>query len=596
MSLQIWLPFLGNADNQGLLNLPKYSISNLTYTDGKLGGCSCGHIGWHLNSDILANAWSVATWYKASSFGQYNNIIFCKNIKTSDDCQIYFSIISNTTLNVGVNGPSSSYSYSFSFSTNTWYHLAATYDGNTVSLYINGAKVRYGTVTTAKPEGRLNIQIDGRSYDDINTTSTGGSGACYNDFRLYDECLSAKQIKLLSQGLVAHYTLNGSGRGCDNILTNSSGYNGTSDWGGLVSVGNENGTPYLISKRTDTTTTSRTFVTHSAITSLVSSWATGDKFTMSGYYRIPSNETYAVQANMFIRWGASTSTSDTGFYTPSSSAVVKDTWIRFEYTFEVPSYTSGSSVNFYLSAFSQGLSTVHWKYLKLEKGDKATPWLPNSSDAQYSAMGYNDTTIYDSSGYNYHGKINTTQTVDSNTARYSVSTNFNGTDNAIKIPFNAMLGITTASKTDYTISVWTYKTAIGSKGYQTIFGGPSGFELEARNAAETNPVYVAWNWGKNTGSYAFNEWTLFTFVHTTSDNKIYVNGELASSGSSANIPLGDYFIGSWRDVSSQNYQGNMSDFRIYATALSADDIKELYQVSASIDKSGNMYAYEFNEV
>ena len=61
------------------------------------------------------------------------------------------------------------------------------------------------------------------------------------------------------------------------------------------------------------------------------------------------------------------------------------------------------------------------------------------------------------------------------------------------------------------------------------------------------------------------------------------------------MPTGTYTIGSWKTNTSQNYEGRMSDFRIYATPLSADDVKELYQVSDKIDDHGNMYGYEINE-
>jgi hypothetical protein len=39
----------------------------------------------------------------------------------------------------------------------------------------------------------------------------------------------------------------------------------------------------------------------------------------------------------------------------------------------------------------------------------------------------------------------------------------------------------------------------------------------------------------------------------------------------------------------------MSDFRIYCTALTAEQVKELYDTSATIDKNGNIYVREVIE-
>jgi hypothetical protein len=42
--------------------------------------------------------------------------------------------------------------------------------------------------------------------------------------------------------------------------------------------------------------------------------------------------------------------------------------------------------------------------------------------------------------------------------------------------------------------------------------------------------------------------------------------------------------------------GYISDFRWYATALSADDVKILYESKAAVDKSSNFYTNEFTEL
>lgn len=84
-------------------------------------------------------------------------------------------------------------------------------------------------------------------------------------------------------------------------------------------------------------------------------------------------------------------------------------------------------------------------------------------------------------------------------------------------------------------------------------------------------------------------------VRTASDAKFYLNGELVITGTAGTIPSGDYFIGAWKTATQQNYKGSVSDVRIYATPLSAEDVKELYNTSAIICDNGTVMAYSLEE-
>ena len=224
MSLQVWLPLNGNINNQGLYELPAPVFNQFTYGDGKIGKSAKNRIGWHLENEVLGNEWSVMTWlHVADAFApSSHNLIFCKNISTSTDCQIYFSITSGAkSLNIGVNGPASTLQYTYTFATNTWYHVGATYDGNTVSLYLNGERVASKVVTTAYPKDRLNMQIGGRSQNVDGTTTFDVCDYDFNDFRLYNHCLSKKEVKEIAKGLILHYKLDNNGLGGTNLVINS---------------------------------------------------------------------------------------------------------------------------------------------------------------------------------------------------------------------------------------------------------------------------------------------------------------------------------------------------------------------------------------
>ena len=73
---------------------------------------------------------------------------------------------------------------------------------------------------------------------------------------------------------------------------------------------------------------------------------------------------------------------------------------------------------------------------------------------------------------------------------------------------------------------------------------------------------------------------------------IYENQTLTLT---ANVWSNIQYIGRDTRTGTTAFKGKLADFRIYSTALSEDDIKEIYQTRASIDKNGNLYCNNIEE-
>ena len=91
-----------------------------------------------------------------------------------------------------------------------------------------------------------------------------------------------------------------------------------------------------------------------------------------------------------------------------------------------------------------------------------------------------------------------------------------------------------------------------------------------------------------------NEWIHVVVTRSSSCKKLYVNGILKQTVNTVGdmkliSNVGTIGASSQGGDGISNYlNGQLSDFRIYATALSDSHILELYQSSASVDNNGNL--------
>ena len=569
MSLQVWLPLNGNLNNQGLSDVTVTNKGATANNSGKIGSCYSFDTGKYLTvtrpaavtKEISYSCWvNITSWNSATydcilsmatGTSWYNSrATLCRNGGST-----------NLTWNIADGSSSSRVNSNTSLSLNTWYHIACTYDGAKLRIYINGVEDNSASTSLTPNYSSANLYIGSWSGDNYNLKG------CLNDVRVYDHCLSAKEVKEISKGLVCHYKLDNNGFGNPNLIT-------TMFPGSRTTLNGKYGLNADFSQNADT----YGYFNVSPALELNSAYTLS--FDVSNF---PRGGAWSFNLWNSFNYGVGTITKD-GHYTytfvPSESKLPND-YSLTKFLFDDAIRTNPAG-------------TVYFTNFKIEKGDRATSWCPHTSDSLYASLGLDSTTEVDCSGLSNNGTKMGGVTPSSNpvSIRYEKSYDFDGNTGSIQIPNLATL----VPSGEFTMNCWIYHDDTwSSKGCDTIFGGPSGFELDAKHGGTNSPVLYACDWGKGRATYELNKWNMITMTRNASESKFYINGELKITGSAGAIPSGNYFIGAWKTSNEQNYKGKISDFRLYSTVLSVDDIKTLYNTSASIDKNGNMHAYEFKE-
>lgn len=588
MALRVWLPLNGNLNNQGLSTIVPSGTP--TFLDnGKIGKCISLTPRVSFTGMPRMDNFTVLFWLKVDSCSvDWADSLSFTSIQADGSSAAPFRFEATKT------------SRACSFHNNTpyaittgsriliteaqkgeWHHCGFSYDGEHCYTYIDGVL----TYTDTGLGGYIN------NYFHIGETNNMVGGM--NDLRVYDECLSQKQIKEISKGLVVHYKLEGPGVN-PNLLKNTSSKEvqytypttGTyKDWFSGQTTEIPSASKYTLS-----------FYAKSTVD--------GDK-VRSHYYN-PNTTTTCVSSQ------GVTKTAGDG----NMDFTLSTKWEKYWVTYTQTETTAVKNIIFpRMMTSGGGTGIVSVKEVKFEEGEKATSWIPNTQDALYNALGYNNIIARDSSGNGHHLSANGTQTYNPNSARYSGSTRMGGTNvDYLRGPILDFL------KSPFTFNCWIYQTSAtstssGNTGntLQFIMGqgrdcGYAGFALCSANGyarlylgSATSGTY--WGITDNTVSL-LNGWHMLTGTFDGANAKLYVDGSLKKTQASTVDPVwtdtGGFVIGkmSYSYTNTGAYfpfVGSISDAKVYATALSADDILTMYKNSGIIDNKGNVYAYEFKE-
>lgn len=604
MSLQVWLPLNGNIENLGICG-DVTSTSTPEYTTGKL------EKGVSLNKRVdftglpkLTN-FSIFFWARVDSCTtSWSDLLgfTCKQSNDAGAAEFRFeATVETRACSWHNNAPFGISSGSRILIQNyeEWHHVGVVYDGENIYSYIDGELTYTDT------------GLGGYLTTNFHIGETGKFVGAMNDLRIYDECLSKEQIHQISQGLILHYPLN-SGYGNENLMRmgglNKNGatsmtYNSSTDTYTIVSPAGTNSWGYGVNIRS----TSEISIPY------------GKSYRASVEVYVPTQHSFVVDINNNVANGttvwAGNDNDNTSKRTSTSFTIPANTWKKISWGSENSNGNNTDKVAI-LPYDKLGLKTnsdtdsVTWylRHPKIELGTSVTDWCPNKNDALYTTLGYDSTTVYDTSGFGNDG------TMVNNIAHTSDTPLYDSSINLQKANSNYINLQNTYITNQSTINFWGKVNTFS--GWQRFFEfcnvlqGATGNHRILLGTYQNTQQLGLHIYGGETGTTSLyvnsnittidTNWHMYSVVFNKTNLKVFMDGKSivdATMTQELTSMVRQYsYIGKSSYSADSYFDGNISDFRIYSTALSAEDIKQLYQSKVRIDKSGNLYCNQFVEM
>lgn len=579
MSLIHWWPLNGDLENRGLSTIPLTGTP--TYGSGKLGKCLInGNLTMSAEATAQAfnkDAVTVAFWF--NNIGGSPACIFGTDGMTPPNNR-RFSLYRSPNINT------LHWSWQNSNSNGTftqghahqalsigWNHICAVWDHGTARIYINGSLVGTTTGTCTTTDW---------AYDTL--VARADSTKYYNDIRIYNNALSAKEVKEISKGLMLHYNFEDV---CSNLIPM---FSANPELG--ITIDNTTH-PFNLGPIYKLSQSGNTSKVYRGLSYAIPNLKAGDVISMCCwiYTEDKSSLDSGSELRVYQQHSDGSATNWNGIGWLANHTDGKWCYYSRQYTLD----SNLSSAIFNVNVVKNG--TFWITGIKVEYGSTITPF-----------DGYKEgNTIYDNSGYGYNGTIAGKPQITSDSAIGNHSIYSPSGANYIEKQGFPVGGFNADQQ--FTINTWIKIAGYVGSGWNTIF------RLAANNAKDTQ-MHLCYNssgkiilsqYGDDPQydtSVALNTWAMVTWVHykegSTAKCKYYVNGQQIGDAKSYsgliniqdNARLTLFYDSIRRSYDSDLYIG---DFKIYSTALSAEDIQLEYSRKAAIDKKGNLFTGEFIE-
>lgn len=586
--LQVWMPLNGKIENCGLAGNDFTVSGTPAYVDGITGkALSTGAVSMSasMTSKVLNNQhFTYCCWFYVNADTGSNNMamIFGNNSMDTNNNR-KFSIFQYPTCNdlhLSWMNDAASTTYISTVLTGVlpskkWTHICVAYDNPTAKVYING--VVQGTYTCAS---------NSSSFAYVTQLIHNSPYHYMADIRIYDNALSPKEIHEIAQGLCLHYPLN------DSVPTASRNKYGGDNFEGKASyntsgitvtkLGNERGYNYKINY---TGTGSDNWLNFSFP---VFGFTAGKTYDYSCKVRCKSKnfDVSFRAAHIFNDWVTSMRTitvADSKWHEYHIQLKLDAKWTR-----SGTEYDTTPLIEFYTNDLKTK-DTVYTADFDL----KDVQVCECDTAAPVSNGAWADNTVYDTSGFGNHGNVTSAgmPTFVADSPRYDGCYKFGADDyisaknpiSSAMTSFSIACWVNTAAS--ITRTIYTARTGVGD-GIAVFMMSSNSVRLD--DGTQTNFEY-------SLAGYA-NQWVHVCVTRDTTAKKLYINGVLVSTKNSVGdmSKIGTHgTIGASESqddgIATGNYiNGMMSDFRIYATALSDVDIAALYNTPVSVTSNGAM--------